>query len=438
MASKNSYQQAGYYSTLRNNREELSLDKIDTCVDCGSRNLIETSEGFACRECGCVLELRALEHHAPYDDKTVQYSTLGTTQIGLKKERYSNANSIELQALQKLHSTKNYDEHVMQSARIEISRVLGCLNLPTSTNDFVFKKFKEIWAKLRKRTKYRSVDKLVPIVVYASMKLQSVSINEKDLLCVSKISKKEFNAFKPQLKEFIPQYAGRRRIDYILQKVLEISESFELSMNFYYLAKKILHQFWDTISQTKDDVIAGVVASIAAMCLDEYRVSVNSICKKLGIQMSAIQYQVKKNFFDRFRLHGFKSLVESANLLKKLLFKLNVVESETTQKAVEIVEVKLGSARQVRVNTREIHIVAFTDKDNKKMLAFFQESRKNTIFHRIVRKIQSNDNVKAITGKIYDRVSIISGTAKKVSSRYNMKLLELKILKYKNGKGPPS
>jgi len=230
-------------------------------------------------------------------------------------------------------------------------------------------------------------------------------------LSLSNISKKEFTAFKLQLRRFIPHYAGRNRINYVLQKVLEVSESFELGTRFYYLAKKILLQFWDAISQTKDDVIAGVVASVAALCLDEYDVSVNAICKRLGIQMSAIQYQVKKDFFDRFKLHGFKSLIESASLLKKLLVKLDMIETDTTQKTVDVVEVKLGNAQLVRPSTLEITIVAFVDNDEKKILSFIHEFRINTIF----RRISGNNNM----------------------FRHIVKLHELKLNKNESGTGPP-
>ena len=411
MASKNSYQQSGYYSTIPNNRVELTLDDIDTCLDCGSRDLIETSEGFACRECGCILESRALEYHVPYGDKSVHHAIAGTTQIGLKSERYRNAHSVELQALQKLHSIKNYEEQVMQSARVEISRILGCLNFPTSTIDFTYKNFKETWAKLQKRTKYRSVDKLVPIVIGATLKLQNISVNEQELLSLSNISKKEFTAFKLQLRQFIPQYAGRNRMDYMLQKVLEVSESFELGTKFYYLAKKILLQFWDAISQTKDDVIAGVVASIAVMCLDEYDVSVNAVCKRLGIQMSAIQYQVKKNFFDRFKLRGFKSLIGSSRLLKMLLGKLNIVESDEVQKRADVVEVKMGSAGPTRSIGQKIALVAFTDDDKKRVLALYYESRKQTILRRII--------------------------GNKSTFRHEVKLFGVKIKKNESGTRPP-
>ena len=446
MAIKNSYPQAGYFSKIRKSSVELDLNDLEACVDCGSRDLIQTSEGFACRECGCVLEFRTLEYHAPYDDKLIHYSTIGTTQIGFKRERVCNANSAKLESMQRLHSTKTYKDTILQNAHIEISRVFGYLNLPMSYKDFAFKKFKEIWGKLKPNTKFRSVEKLVPIVVYASLKLQGMSMSEKELLQISKISKKEFNAFKLQMKGFVPEYANRPRENYILQKILEISEHFELDMKFYHFAKKVLFQFWDSIACTKDDVIAGVISSIAAMCLDERKVTVNSICNRLGIRMSTIQAQVKKNFFDRFKVQGFQSLMKSIDLLKKLLTKLQVIELEERQelketpKTSEIVEISLGSAHpifnaiandNVFIDHQNISYVAFTSEDKKILFAFSNESR-------------NISSIKAISTRLYirclrnlNKISFLKKLSNNLHIERNITLIKLEVLKNKFGKGPP-
>ena len=66
-------------------------------------------------------------------------------------------------------------------------------------------------------------------------------------------------------------------------------------MEFFYQAKKILYKLWESINNTKDDVIAGLVCSISALCSYRESVSVNAICMRLDIKMSTIQTQVKRN-----------------------------------------------------------------------------------------------------------------------------------------------
>ncbi|MCJ7648538.1 MAG: hypothetical protein MUP85_07990, partial [Candidatus Lokiarchaeota archaeon] len=196
--------------------------------------------------------------------------------------------------------------------------------------------------------KFRSPEKLVPITIYLHFKLNCKGINEQELLEISRISKKEFNAFKLQVKNFIPYYNKRDRKNYILQKILQITEEFGLGMEFYDTAKKIMYKFWEIIKNTKDDVIAGIVCSIVALCDKQKRLKVNAICSHLGIQMSTIQRQVEENVFNHLRVKGFKSLVKSSALLCKIMIKLGLIEHDEVMPLVQsLVEVKLGSAQKI-------------------------------------------------------------------------------------------
>ncbi|MFX1257376.1 MAG: hypothetical protein ACFFAN_05935 [Promethearchaeota archaeon] len=332
---------------------------VDTCDKCGSNDIVETKEAYVCRNCGIVLEIQKLQYNRPYNNDLLQYAKLGTTQIGSKKERLQNSNSFKLKKLNKLHSIKTNDEAAFEKAQIEISRIINYLNLPESLKSLIFENFKEGRAKLKPGTKYRAPEKLVPITIYYALKLQNISVNEKELLEVSKISKKDFNAFKLLIPLYFPQYKTRNRKKYILQKVLEVREFFGLGMAFYHQSKKILDRLWNSIKCTKDEVVAGLIASISALCSFKNKITVNAICSKLGVKMSTIQAQVKKRIFDRFRVTGFTSLIKSSDLLKKVMVKLGLVETDnepvgkscvkSREDASDIVEIKLKKAIQQRL-----------------------------------------------------------------------------------------
>ena len=106
-------------------------------------------------------------------------------------------------------------------------------------------------------------------------------------------------------------------------------------MEFYHLSSKILNKFWDQISCTSDNVVAGLISSLSLLTAFKDIITVNKICKKLDIKMSTVQTQVKKNFIARYNVSGFKSLVKSADLLKEILTKLGILESED-QDEIEI------------------------------------------------------------------------------------------------------
>ncbi|MHA1235856.1 MAG: hypothetical protein ACTSQL_12335 [Promethearchaeota archaeon] len=181
------------------------VDPTCQCDICGSNNLVETRVGFTCRACGIVLDTQKLEYHRPYDADVVQHAVLGKTQIGFKSERRKLQYSAKLEGLSRIDASRSTEENVLITAKVEIKRILTALGFSLNDLDVILRKFKENRANLGKGTKYRSAEMLVPCVIYAYYKENNKPISEKDLLEFSKISKKDFNAFKFSIIRIWPQ-----------------------------------------------------------------------------------------------------------------------------------------------------------------------------------------------------------------------------------------
>ena len=335
---------------------DSNQNPLECCDACGSDDIIETREGYSRRDCGIVLEIQKLEYYRPYDKDLVQYAVLGKTQMGYRRERRGMKNSIRLEGLNKLDSLRTSEESVLVAARVEIKRILTALGFPLIDIQPLLEKFKDNRSQLGKGTKYRSPQMLVPCIVYAYYKENNKPIREKDLLEITSISKKDFNAFKFSILRIWPEYKERNRKEYIIQRILEVTEHFDLGMAFFYQSKKILNRFYDTIKNTKDDVIIGLVTSITLLCSQQDNVSISALCNRLDVKMSTIHRQVEKRVIQRFKVPGFKSLVKSADLLKKVMSRLGVLdplfidmseEPETTSETDDMVLVVLGDAKQV-------------------------------------------------------------------------------------------
>ena len=344
------------------------VDSTDQCDICGSNNIVETLEGFTCRACGIVLEVQKLEYHRPYDADIVQHAVLSKTQIGFKSERRKLQHSTKLEGLSRIDASRSTEENVVIRAKVEIKRILTALGFTLNDFELILSKFKENRAKLGKGTKYRSPQMLVPCIIYAYYKENNKPIREKDLLEVSSISKKDFNAFKFSILRIWPEYKERNRKEYIIQRILEVTEHFNLGMPFFYQSKKILNRFYESIKNTKDDVIIGLVTSITLLCSQQGNVSISALCNLLGIKMSTIHRQVERRVIQRFNVPGFKSLVKSADLLKKVIGKLGVLNPgfvdpvEVSKNSLEhddIVQIVLGNASQVfnSLNGSEEHFL---------------------------------------------------------------------------------
>ena len=412
----------GYINSKEDNPSQPFTEL--SCDVCKSSDIFEIKEGYVCRTCGIVLEIQKLEYHKPYNNNILQYAKLGTTQIGSIRERFQNLKSVQLEKLNKLQSIKSNREAVLEQAKIEIKRIFTCLNLPQSLKEIVFEKFKKIRASLNPGTKYRSPEKLVPITIYLVFKFQGVSINEAELLEISKISKKDFNAFKLQIFYFFPQYQERNRKKYILQKLSEISAHFQLGMIFYFQSKKILFKLWDNIKNTKDDVIAGLIASISILCsFKDKNVSVSSICKKLGIKMSTIQSQVKKRIFDEFKISGFTTLIKSTDLLKNVMEKMGLIEVKhipmEKENCPNIIELELGNIKQESNYLNNADYYFYSLSNNNGFPHFFSLKCFNNSIGFDNQKVVNSSNGYDIIGK-------------------EDKLFELEIVKFLTNKDPPN
>ena len=342
------------YKSLQESSPSLNHSQIK-CDICGSKDIVDTREGYVCRDCGIVLEIQKLQHDRPYNEDLIQYAKgIGTTQIGTKRERGMFPDSRKLHRLNKQNIIIENDKKVLKDAEAEISRIFTCLDLAgyNSIKKMVLEKFKIAREKLRPRSKYRNVEKLCTVIAYTCLKLRNVSVNPYKLIEASNLSKKEFNDFLLQVQRYLSEYVNRNRQKYVLQRVLEIFEHFDLGMPFYFLAKKILHKLWDGIKNTTDNAIAGLISSISALCSCKDKVSVSAICNRLGIRMSTVQAQVKKKIFERFKVNGFISLIKSSDMLVRIMEKLGLLEGSESEETPEVVsdghvEIVLGNATQV-------------------------------------------------------------------------------------------
>ena len=407
---------------------DSNQNPLDCCDVCGSDNVIETREGFTCRDCGIVLEVQKLEYHRPYDKDIVQYAVLGKTQMGNRRERRNLKSSLRIEGLNKLNSLRTSEESVFVVARVEIKRILTALSFPLTDVEPLLEKFKYNRSQLGKGTKYRSPQMLLPCIIYAYYKENNKPIREKGLLEVTSISKKDFNAFKFSILRIWPEYKDRNRKEYIIQRILEVTEHFDLGMPFFYQSKKILKRFYDIIKNTKDDVIIGLVTSITLLCSQQKSVSISALCNRLDVKMSTIHRQVEKRVMQRFKVPGFKSLVKSADLLKKVMNKLGVLDPsfidvsekpEPTSETDDMILVVLGNAKHV-----------FNSLNKSKGYYLFL---KNLSGFSVTSIINENSNDKPKKNLFTDEGNI-THKSDKIDNKDKVKL---ELWKYYNPKGPP-
>jgi transcription initiation factor TFIIIB Brf1 subunit/transcription initiation factor TFIIB len=361
------------------------------CDLCGSNNIADSGQEYVCRDCGVVLTIQKLQYDRPYNDDILQHSArFGSTQIGTAKERSISPDSYRLKRLNKHNSQLNGREYSERKAFAEIKRIFDCLGLGESNKEIVMKRFKEIHPQLVRGSKYKNPEKLSAILIYVVLKLENIAVKRKDIVSNSNLSKEEFNNFIFQVRKFLPEYTRRNRQNYIMQKLMAITEHFGLEMSFYFFSKKILYKLWESIKNTTDDVIAGLVTSITALCDYKDEVKVSSICDLLNIKMSTIQFQVKKRIFEKFRVPGFISLVRSSDLLKGFLRKVGLLEGEELNAEVvskktpeNVVDIKLGDAERIFNPLNDLYLIG-SSSDNGTITLAYLEIYNNEYNHDLI------------------------------------------------------
>ncbi len=309
------------------------------CDGCRSDDISESIDGYVCRNCGLIIDVPIFKYNSPYNQDSVQvYSNelKKTTKLGTNLERSSHSRSYEFQRMSKMQNISNeYENFVLSLANSEFNRILTALHLPNSLKNDCISIFRIVWKNLKKGTKARSAEKLAPVILFMVLKVKTINFDIPYLMNILNVEKNDFKEILIDAVCYYPAYAKRDRKPLILKKVNEICDFFNFEKDFMILANIILQKFWPYIKNTKDDVIAGVISTLAVIVKDISSVSISRICDKIGIKMSTINYQVKNHIFGKKKIAGFRSLINSSNLIKELVkcfvFDALIVKSENTQ-----------------------------------------------------------------------------------------------------------
>lgn len=285
---------------MEGNRFEQE-DEEWVCDECNSL-LIEERGHYVCPECGLISQ--------------------NPVYIGIKKKYPRDAPLRDRKKLKRcLHFNPklSYEEAVFREAKIEVRRLLSYFQIPITKRreTKIYLKFKEVWDSLEKRTKYRNPQKLVPIIFYYYYRYK-IFLSQKELLEQTNLTKKEFNSFTIQISRFLPVFPFEVRRLQILKRLLSITETLSLGMRFYHTSAHLLPKF-RSLLKAKNDVIAATLSTLAKFALQKESISVNRIASFFQIEMSSIQYQIKKNIVNKYEIQGFTSLVRSKEILSAFL-----------------------------------------------------------------------------------------------------------------------
>ncbi len=252
---------------------------------------------------------------SPYTDLSFEYSLI-----------HSKTRRIEgyvFNKLKRLDGQKNYEQSIFEDAKIQISRVFGYLQLPNQYKERVFQKFKAIYLDLLPGSKYRSPDKLVPFSVFYVLRSHDIIIKKSEVLEISNITREEFRKFTYTGLKYFPEYFQRDKKKTIIHMISDLTRTLQLGFTFHNYARKLLEKLWEILKDAKDTLIAGVIATLTALCIYSKNLKLSHIAHNLGLGSGTIQTKIKEKIIPHFKISGFKSLKHSADIIKERLLDLN-------------------------------------------------------------------------------------------------------------------
>ncbi len=177
--------------------------------------------------------------------------------------------------------------------------------------------YQTIWDQVR--SYYKKAGRLVPVILYMFFKIKCIKISPNKIIEVSNLTKRQFKIYFMEAVRYCPEYFSRDRTKMIQKLLLSVIVHFHFDNEFIQVSDSLLRKLWNRLINTTDSIIAGVVCILAMIKLDVNSVSYNAICKKLGIRMSSVFYQVKHNILSSETAQKFTGFNRSPNLLKSFL-----------------------------------------------------------------------------------------------------------------------
>ena len=169
------------------------------------------------------------------------------------------------------------------------------------------------------RSYFRRAKQMVPAILYIFFKIKCININLNKLITVSNITKRQFKNYFSEAVKYCPQYFTRNRIKMIQKLILSVIVYFQFDREFIHESDSLLRKFWNRLINTTDNNIAGVICVLTMVKLEVNSVTYSMVCKKLGILMSSVFYQVKHRILNSETSEKFTGFKRSRNLLKPLL-----------------------------------------------------------------------------------------------------------------------
>jgi hypothetical protein len=190
---------------------------------------------------------------------------------------------------------------------------------------------------LKKKSTFRGVEKLVPIVIYCYCKQSGIPLSKKKLLRISELDDRLFNIGMMKILKKINGYFSPEKLTLIGNHILTFAKKFGLDDLFMQNSQSLLNYLWKNVFhfwQTSEAVAATLVASIAVFSdytyyHDTFNISIHKICRHFGVSQSVCNGRTAKHIIKNLGIPDFQSFVRSADSIGASFVYLQIMANPT-------------------------------------------------------------------------------------------------------------
>ncbi|MBD3352921.1 MAG: hypothetical protein GF364_15675 [Candidatus Lokiarchaeota archaeon] len=251
-------------------------DKERKCEQCGSQRLTENREGFIiCKECGLEQSSESYAQQTRFDENQEVldhsfFSKTSRTTVGNKKERVVREKFKKLEKYQKYNSYV-YETTIFRHAYPMIRGICSRLRMPINMAQDAFGVFKRVWKKLPPKTQMRSLDSLIPVVVYRTAQMLEYSVNFIELLNAIDCDDKKLKSVLISTYQLFPTIDKRNDV---ISQINRICDEMDMAYEIRIRSIKILNANKSVMLSTTNNIAACASIGLAILTLGlrkEYR-----------------------------------------------------------------------------------------------------------------------------------------------------------------------
>jgi len=179
--------------------------------------------------------------------------------------------------------------------------------------------FYRVLSRVKKYTKFRNVQLLMPSIVYTVFRSKGVTIKARDFCRVSNISLADFKEGLLIVSPVYFDYVKRDHEKFVYQLIAKMIAKFSLDSNFKDVTRDIFREFFPLFKNTKDNIAAGLIIALSFVALDYKLRALSEIFEALGTNITRAHYHIERKVFLPNQLGDFKGFAKSRERLKQFL-----------------------------------------------------------------------------------------------------------------------